>query len=57
MKDQYLKLNESQTISVDSKWINFIQYCMEVNHCTLEELRIKNGKPEIAQVVKHTIKF
>jgi hypothetical protein len=38
-------------------WHAFIRYCVELQHGELERLKIQNGLPVLAEVIKAKIKF
>ena len=38
-------------------WLAFIRYCSELQHGEIETLKIQDGVPVLAEVVKKKIKF
>jgi hypothetical protein len=38
-------------------WLTFIDYCAELQHGQIERLKIQNGLPILAEVIKEKIKF
>jgi hypothetical protein len=40
-----------------SSWLAFIQYCAELQFGEIEKLKIQDGLPVLAEVVKEKIKF
>lgn len=38
-------------------WLAFVRYCQELQHGEIERLKIQDGLPVIAEVVKKKIKF
>jgi hypothetical protein len=44
-------------ILLHSAWRAFIRYCLELGHGEIERLKIQDGLPVLAEVVKEKIKF
>jgi len=44
-----------QLISVE--WARLIQYCQKLGHGEIEKLKIQDGVPVIADVVREKVKF
>jgi hypothetical protein len=44
-------------ISLHPAWRAFLRYCRELGHGEIERLKIQNGLPVLAEVVKEKIKF
>ena len=40
-----------------SSWLAFIRYCWELQHGEIERLKIQDGLPVLAEVIKEKIKF
>ena len=43
--------------SVHRAWLTFIRYCAELQHGEIETLKIQDGLPVLAEVVRRKIKF
>ncbi len=43
--------------SVHPAWLAFIRYCRGLRHGEIERLKIQDGLPVLAEVVKEKIKF
>ena len=43
--------------SVHPSWLAFIRYCSELQHGEIEILKIQDGLPVLAEVVRKKIKF
>ncbi len=43
--------------ALNPAWIAFIRYCAELQHGEIELLKIQDGVPVLAEVVKRKIKF
>lgn len=43
--------------AVPSSWLAFIRYCAELQHGEIEILKIQDGLPVLAEVVRKKIKF
>jgi hypothetical protein len=44
-------------IALHPAWRAFLQYCLELGHGEIERLKIQDGLPVLAEVVKEKIKF
>ncbi len=44
-------------ISQHPAWRAFVRYCHELGHGEIERLKIQDGLPVLAEVVKEKIKF
>ena len=44
-------------IYVHPAWVRLMQYCAELGHGELEKLKIQDGVPIIADVVREKVKF
>lgn len=44
-------------ISLHPAWRAFLRYCHELGHGEIERLKIQDGLPMLAEVVKEKIKF
>lgn len=40
-----------------TSWLAFIHYCAELQHGEIERLKIQDGLPVLAEVIKEKIKF
>jgi len=40
-----------------TSWLAFIRYCGELRHGEIERLKIQDGLPVLAEVIKEKIKF
>jgi hypothetical protein len=38
-------------------WIEFIRYCRQLKHGEIEQLKIQDGLPLIAETVRQKVKF
>ena len=38
-------------------WLAFVQYCQKLRHGEIERLKIQDGLPVLAEVIKEKIKF
>jgi hypothetical protein len=43
--------------NVHPAWARLMQYCAELGHGEIEKLKIQNGVPVIADVVREKVKF
>jgi len=43
--------------SIHPAWLAFIRYCSELQHGEIEVLKIQDGLPVLAEVVRKKIKF
>jgi len=42
---------------VSQEWSRFIRFCQELGHGEIEKLKIQDGVPVIADVVRDKVKF
>jgi hypothetical protein len=42
---------------VHPAWLRLMRYCAELGHGEIEKLKIQNGLPVIADVVREKVKF
>ena len=42
---------------ISEQWARLIQYCQELGHGEIEKLKIQDGVPVIADVVREKVKF
>jgi hypothetical protein len=42
---------------ISEEWVRLIQYCQELGYGEIEKLKIQDGVPVIADVVREKIKF
>ena len=53
-----LKMRQSRTsASIHPSWLRLIRYCAELGHGEIEKLKIQDGVPVIADVVREKVKF
>lgn len=52
-----LSVSPSVLERVHTNWLVFIKYCAELQHGEIERLKIQDGLPVLAEVVKEKIKF
>ncbi len=45
------------TADVHPAWIRLMRYCAELGHGEIEKLKIQDGVPVIADVVREKVKF
>ena len=38
-------------------WVEFVRFCMEMKHGEIENLKIQDGLPCLAEVVRRKVKF
>jgi hypothetical protein len=43
--------------SVHPAWVRLMEYCAELGHGEIEKLKIQDGVPVIADVVREKVKF
>lgn len=48
---------EKASKSLHPAWRAFIDYCTELDHAEIETLKIQNGLPVLAEVVRKKVKF
>ena len=46
-----------QSAGVHPAWMRLIRYCAELDHGEIEKLKIQDGLPVIADVVRERVKF
>lgn len=51
------KEKESAAKTVHPAWRALIQYCAELDHGEIESLKIQNGLPVLAEVVRRKVRF
>jgi hypothetical protein len=39
------------------QWLEFFKFCQQLRHGEIEKLKIQDGQPVLAEVVKEKIKF
>jgi hypothetical protein len=42
---------------LDPAWLEFIRFCTELRHGEIEQLKIQDGLPLLAETVRQKIKF
>lgn len=45
------------SMDVHPAWVRLMQYCSELGHGEIEKLKIQDGVPVIADVVREKVKF
>jgi hypothetical protein len=45
------------TTNVHPAWARLMQYCVELGHGEIEKLKIQDGVPVIADIVREKVKF
>ena len=48
---------EKASKSLHPAWRAFIDYCTELDHAEIETLKIQNGLPVLAEVIRKKVKF
>jgi hypothetical protein len=43
--------------SVHPSWVRLMEYCAELGHGEIEKLKIQDGVPVIADIVREKVKF
>jgi hypothetical protein len=43
--------------SLHPAWIEFIRYCRELQHGEIDQLKIQDGLPMLAETVRQKVKF
>ena len=51
------RLQNTQNKGAHPAWIDFIQYCTELDHGEIELLKIQNGLPVLAEITRKKVKF
>ena len=46
-----------QSAGVHPAWMRLIRYCAELDHGEIEKLKIQDGVPVVANVVREKVKF
>ena len=54
---QPLALSANRLERLHANWLAFINYCAELQHGEIERLKIQNGLPVLAEVIKEKVKF
>ena len=49
--------DENRVERIHESWLAFIHYCTTLKHGEIERLKIQDGLPVLAEVVKEKIKF
>jgi len=55
--DLIMTENKPTDPSLHPAWLAFIRYCRGLRHGEIERLKIQDGLPVLAEVVKEKIKF
>lgn len=51
------RMHEAQARGVHPAWARLMEYCAELGHGEIEKLKIQDGVPVIADVVREKVKF
>lgn len=51
------RMREAQVSRVHPAWVRLMKYCAELGHGEIERLKIQDGIPVIADVVREKVKF
>lgn len=51
------RMHEAQVSRVHPAWARLMEYCAELGHGEIERLKIQDGIPVIADVVREKVKF
>lgn len=54
---QPLAISAKRLDRLHTNWLAFIHYCAELKHGEIERLKIQDGLPVLAEVIKEKIKF
>lgn len=52
-----MRRTETVSTSLHPAWRAFIDYCTELGHAEIEILKIQNGLPVLAEVIRKKVKF
>lgn len=55
--DGPLSIPPNRLEQLHASWLAFIRYCAELRHGEVERLKIQDGLPVIAEVIKEKVKF
>jgi hypothetical protein len=50
-------MHEAQVTRVHPAWARLMEYCADLGHGEIEKLKIQDGVPVIADVVREKVKF
>ena len=52
------RMSETQTsMCVHPAWLRLMRYCAELGHGEIEKLKVQDGLPVLADVVREKVKF
>jgi len=51
------RMHEAQFTRVHPAWSRLMEYCADLGHGEIEKLKIQDGVPVIADVVREKVKF
>ena len=51
------RMREAQVSRVHPAWARLMEYCADLGHGEIEKLKIQDGVPVIADVVREKVKF
>jgi ribosomal protein S12 methylthiotransferase accessory factor YcaO len=51
------RMHEAQVTRVHPAWARLMEYCADLGHGEIEKLKIQDGVPVIADVVREKVKF
>ena len=54
---QPVAISASRMERLHANWLAFINYCAELQHGEIERLKIQDGLPVLAEVIKEKVKF
>jgi hypothetical protein len=51
------RMRDAQVIRVHPAWARLMEYCAGLGHGEIEKLKIQDGVPVIAEIVREKVKF
>ncbi len=48
---------EYRYVNLHNNWYGFIKYCEKINFGEIQNLKIQNGLPQVAEIIKKKIDF
>jgi hypothetical protein len=51
------KMRRATPSVVPAAWLKFIRYCEQIGHGDIERLKIQDGLPVLAEVIREKVKF
>lgn len=55
--ESYARTNNRRIERIHETWLAFIDYCSTLQHGEIERLKIQDGLPMLAEVIKEKIRF